>query len=109
MGSVGVQAFEEASSLYFPLDPAIQAAQGNLSYPATTNVGGNYNFEGEASYAIADHWYVGGYLNANNSRDYTNEKGGFFVRYLFRPQPLNGETGPTGLFPIQGLRPLQAP
>lgn len=109
VGSIGIQSFEEEKSAYFPLDIAIQTAQGNPYYPAMTSVGGNYNFESEVSYAIAEHWYVGGYLNFNNSRDYATEKTGFFVRYLFRPQPMLEETGPTGLFPVQGLRPLQVP
>lgn len=109
VGSVGVQGFNEETSPYFPLDVAIQGAQGNPYYPAMTSVGGNYNFESEASYAIADHWYVGGYASFNNSRDYASSKAGFFVRYLFRPQPMIEETGPTGLFPVQGLRPFQVP
>jgi tetratricopeptide (TPR) repeat protein len=109
VGSVGIQSFQEDRSPYYPLDFATQVAAGNPYYPAMTSVGGNYNFESEASYAIADHWYVGGYLTANNSRDYNSEKAGFFVRYLFRPQPMLEESGPTGLFPVQGLRPYQVP
>ena len=109
VASLGIQSFTEDSSAYFPLDVAIQTAQGNPFYPATTNVGGNYNFESEVSYAIAEHWYVGGYLSANNTRDYASTKTGFFVRYLFRPQPMIEGTGPTGLFPVQGLRPFQVP
>ena len=81
--ALGVQAFKEDSSLYFPLDPAIQTANGNLSYPAATNIGGNYNFDGEASYAISDHWYAGGFMNFNNSRDYAFSNIGFYIRYLF--------------------------
>jgi tetratricopeptide (TPR) repeat protein len=108
-GSFGIQAFQEDSAVYFPLDPAIQAAQNNPTYPERTSVGGNYSFDGEGAYATAEHWYVGGYVNFNNSRDYASEKIGFFLRYLFRPQPTNQEIGPTGLFPIQGLRPLQVP
>ena len=109
VGSVGVQGFNEETTPYFPLDVAIQGAQGNPYYPAMTSVGRNYNFESEASYAIAEHWYVGGYASFNNSRDYASSKAGFFVRYLFRPQPMVEETGPTGLFPVQGLRPFQVP
>ena len=109
VGSVGVQGFNEETSPYFPLDVAIQGAQDNPYYPAMTSVGSNYNFESEASYAIAEHWYVGGYASFNNSRDYASSKAGFFVRYLFRPQPMIEETGPTGLFPVQGLRPFQVP
>ncbi len=108
-GSLGVQAFSEDSAAYFPLDLATQIAEGNPYYTQRTSVGANYNFESEASYAIADRWFVGGFLDANNSRDYASDKGGFFVRYLFRPQPAQAEAGPTGLFPTQGLRPLRVP
>jgi hypothetical protein len=108
-GSLGVQAFQEDSTPFYPLDPAIQFARNNPYYPEQTNVGGNYSVDAEGAYAIAEHWYVGGYLNFNNSRDYASEKVGFFLRYLFRPQPILEENGPTGLFPIQGLRPLQVP
>jgi cellulose synthase operon protein C len=108
-GSLGMQAFQEDSAPYFPLDAAYQAAQGNPTYPERTSVGGNYNLDAEGSYAIADHWYVGGYMNFNNSRDYASDKVGFFFRYVTRPQPLNQEIGPTGLFPVQGMRPLQTP
>jgi tetratricopeptide (TPR) repeat protein len=109
MGSLGMQAFQEDSAPYFPLDPVYQAAQGNATYPERTSVGGNYNLEAEGSYTIADHWYVGAYADFNNSRDYASDKVGFFVRFLTRSQPINQEIGPTGLFPIQGMRPLQTP
>ena len=69
----------------FPLDPVYQAAQGNPTYPERTSVGGNYNLEAEGSYAIADHWYVGGYMDFNNSRDYASDKVGFFVRFVSPP------------------------
>jgi cellulose synthase operon protein C len=109
MGSLGMQAFQEDSAPYFPLDPVYQAAQKNPMYPERTSVGGNYNLETEGSYSIADHWYVGGYASFNNSRDYASDKVGFFVRFLSRSQPMNQEIGPTGIFPIQGMRPLQTP
>jgi Flp pilus assembly protein TadD len=108
-GSLGMQAFQEDSAPYFPLDAVYQAAQGNPTYPERTSVGGNYNLDAEGSYAIADHWYVGGYVSFNNSRDYASDKVGFFFRYVIRPQPMNEEIGPTGLFPLQGMRPLQTP
>jgi tetratricopeptide (TPR) repeat protein len=108
-GSLGMQAFQEDSAPFFPLDPAYQAAKGNPAYPERTSVGGNYNLETEASYPVTEHWYVGAYTDFNNSRDYASDKVGFFVRFLLRPQPLNQENGPTGLFPVQGMRPLQTP
>jgi cellulose synthase operon protein C len=108
-GSLGMQAFQEDSTPFFPLDTSYQAAQGNPMYLGRTSVGGNYDLETEASYTIADHWSVGTYADFNNSRDYASEKIGFFVRFLNHSQPVNQETGPTGLFPIQGMRPLQTP
>ena len=109
IGSFGLQAFDESATPYYPLDPTIQYARGNPYYPEKTNVSGNYSFDGEGAYAIAEHWYVGGFLSFNNTRDYASTKGGFYVRYLFRPQPMLEENGPTGLFPIIGLRPLNVP
>jgi tetratricopeptide (TPR) repeat protein len=108
-GSLGLQAFQEDASTYFPLDPSLQASQGNLNYPQRTSVGANYNIETEAAYAVSDHWFVGAYAAFNNTRDYASDKVGFFLRFLPRPQPINDEVGPTGLFPVQGMRPLQIP
>jgi tetratricopeptide (TPR) repeat protein len=113
-GSLGIQAFEEDSAPYFPLQstvfiPIRSVPVTNPYYPASTSVGGNYSITGEGAYAIAEHWYVGGYLDFNNTRDYASEKIGFFMRYLIRPQPASEQIGPTGLFPVQGLRPLQVP
>lgn len=109
IGSFGLQAFNESASPYFPLDPTIQFSRGNPYYGENTSVSANYSFEGEGAYAIAEHWYIGGYMSFNNTRDYASSKGGFYVRYLFRPQPMLEENGPTGLFPISGLRPVQVP
>lgn len=108
-GSLGVQAFEEDATPFYPIDPVLQAARSNPWYPAQTNVSGNYNLTAEGSYAIAEHWYVGGYLSFNNSRNYSSNNVGFYVRYLFHPQPINVENGPTGIFPVRGLRPLNVP
>ncbi len=108
-GSLGIQAFSESSSAYFPLDMATQIAQGNPYYPEQTSVGANYDLDTEAAYTIREHWYVGAYLSANNARDYQNTRGGFYIRYMFRPQVAVPEQGPTGLFSMQGLRPLRVP
>ncbi len=109
IGSFGLQAFDESATPFYPLDPALQFGRNNPYYPENTSVSANYSLEGEGAYAIAEHWYVGGYLSLNNTRDYASSRGGFYVRYLFRPQPAMEENGPTGLFPIQGFRPLQVP
>ncbi len=121
-GSVGVQTFQEASQSFFPLDRGLQttydtafgctvaqiAAQTCGYSPITSNTGANYGFNSEAAYRIAEHWYAGGFLSANNTNNYNTVTGGFFVRYLFRPQ-FGTDDYPTGLFPVEGFRPLRVP
>jgi len=111
LGSFGVQAFSEDSEPLFPLDTAIQVAFKNPTLPAMTSVGPNYDLRGQVAYAIRDHWFVGGFAGANNSRNYATVNAGFSVRYLFRSQP-STVAGPTGLFQTDdahALRPLTVP
>jgi tetratricopeptide (TPR) repeat protein len=107
-GALGLQAFQEDSSQYFPLDTALETASNNASYASQTNVGNNYDLHAEFAYHLTDHWFAGSYLSFNNTRDYNTQTVGFFVRFLFRPQ-YPTELGPTGLFPADGLRPFQVP
>jgi tetratricopeptide (TPR) repeat protein len=107
-GSVGIQTFQSDSEAYYPLDRAIQTDAGNPYTPTTTSTGFNYSVNSEAAYRVADHWYAGGFLSGNNTNNYNTISGGFFLRYLFRPQ-FPTETTPTGLFPIEGFRPLRVP
>jgi hypothetical protein len=107
-GSVGIQTFQSDSEAYYPLDRAIQTDAGNPYSPTTTSTGFNYSVNSEAAYRVADHWYAGGFLSGNNTNNYNTISGGFFLRYLFRPQ-FPTETTPTGLFPMVGFRPLRVP
>ena len=121
-GAVGVQTFQEDSQLYFPLDRGIQTGfQTSLNcvtaqianhtcgqYPTNSNTGGNYSANAEGVYRVADHWFAGGFLSANNTNNYNTVTAGFFVRYLIRPQIVLEDT-PTGLFPVEGFRPLRVP
>ncbi len=107
-GSIGVQTFQEASAPYYPLDLPLQLGSGNTYYSQNSDTGFNYSLNSEASYRIADHWYIGGFATANNSRNYNTVNGGFFVRYLFKQQ-VPTEDYPTGLFPLSGFRPLRVP
>ncbi len=106
--AVGVQTFQENSSAYFPLDRPLQTGFSNSYYPLNSNTGLNYALDSEGSYCIADHWYVGGFVSANNTNNYQTASGGFFVRYLFKQQQPT-EDYPTGLFPVTGFRPLRVP
>jgi hypothetical protein len=88
-----------------------QIAQGTCTtaeVPRNTSTGANFNIGGQVSYRVAEHWYVGGALAANNTNNYTMVQPSFFARYLFRPQ-YTTQDYPTGLFPIDGLRPLRVP
>ena len=120
-GNVGVQTFQESSQLLFPLDRAIQsnyettnctnaqvAAKSCGFLPVNSNTGANYGFNAEGAYRITDHWFGGAYISANNTNNYNTVTGGFFVRYLFRPQTVVDDY-PTGLFPVEGFRPLRVP
>ena len=107
-GNVGIQTFQEATAPYYPLDLPLQTGSGNAMFPQNSNTGLNYAFNSEGSYRVADHWYVGGFIVANNTNNYNTVSGGFFLRYLFKSQ-YPTENGPTGLFPTNGFRPLRVP
>ena len=114
-GSVGIQTFQEDSQVYFPLDPASQigvpscTANGQgCGLPVNSNTGLNYSIDAQLSYRVNDHWYIGALLSGNNTNNYNTISGGFFARYMFRPQ-VQTEAYPTGLFPVEGIRPIRVP
>jgi hypothetical protein len=76
--------------------------------PAKTSVGPNYDLRAQAAYQISPHWFAGGFLGANNSRNYSAATAGFYVHFLFRAQP-STVTTPTGIFPTDGMRPFMVP
>jgi hypothetical protein len=90
------------------VDKALETAMSNAMLPAKTLVGSNYDLRGQGAYQISPHWFAGGFLSANNSRNYSSVSAGFYVRYLFRSQP-STVAGPTGIFPTEGLRPFTVP
>ncbi len=107
-GALGVRSFQEDQAPYFPLDVPLQTASGNAMLPSVTDTALGYSLNSEAAYHFNDHWFVGGFLSANNTSNYNNVSGGFFVRYLFKAQhPIEGY--PTGLFPMTGTRALRVP
>jgi hypothetical protein len=120
-GNVGVQTFQENSQALFPLNGSIQSSYQTANctqlqinahvcgyLPVNSNTGANYGINAEGAYKITEHWFGGGFMSANNTNNYNTITGGFFVRYLFRPQP-STESYPTGLFPVEGFRPLRVP
>ena len=118
LGSLGVQAFEVQSTPLFPLASTglensvtvtvDSVTYGDLMLPAKTSVGANYDLRSHAVYQIGPHWFAGGFLSANNSRNYAAVSAGFSIYYMFRAQPSTAN-GPTGIFPTDGLRPFTVP
>lgn len=110
LGSFGVQAFQEDATPLWPFaaDKFLEANNSNASLPEKTSVGPNYDFRAQTAYAITPNWFAGGFLGANNARDYTSASVGFYIRYLFKPQ-VNAVSGPTGMFPSEGMRPFRVP
>jgi tetratricopeptide (TPR) repeat protein len=118
-GALGIQTFEQDSAPFFPLDPLAQASFVPCTttqvpsyscgqYPRTVTTDFNYSINSQVSYLFADHWYGGGFLSGNNTNNYNTVSAGFFFRYVFRVQR-SSEGHPTGLFPVEGFRPLQIP
>jgi hypothetical protein len=121
-GALGVQTFQQDTALFFPLDPGLQAGVQNTlactlaqtaahtcgQYPVSGNTGFNYTVNSEVSYLFGDHWYLGGFVSGNNTNNYNTVSGGFFFRYTFHKQH-SQDNYPTGLFPVDGFRPLRVP
>lgn len=110
LGGLGVQAFQRDLTPLFPLaaQKANEVELNNAALPAMTSVGANYNLRTDISYQIGPHWFAGGFVTANNSRNYNAASAGFSIHYMFRSQP-STVTSPTGLFPTEGLRPFTVP
>jgi tetratricopeptide (TPR) repeat protein len=110
LGGFGVQAFQQELTSLFPLaaQKATEVGLNNAAIPALTSVGPNYNLRSTVAYQIGPHWFAGGFLSANNSRNYASVSAGFSIHYLFRAQP-STVAGPTGLFPAEGIRPFTVP
>lgn len=116
--SLGVQTFQEENQTFFPLDPGLAASvtcspvqiatHSCGQFPVNSNTGMNYSFNTQVSYRVTEHWFVNGFLGANNTNNYNSVTGGFSARYMFRPQ-VAAPDYPTGLFPVEGFRPLQVP
>jgi tetratricopeptide (TPR) repeat protein len=107
---LGVQAFQQDATSLFPLpdQKSLEVALNNAQLPALTSVGPNYNLRGTMAYQISPNWFAGGFLSANNSRNYAAFSAGFSIHYMFRTQPSTA-VAPTGLFPTEGFRPFTVP
>ena len=89
-GSLGSQFFSEDQSPYFPLSSAIAQQQSPTNYyGGQSKTGANYNLEFKMGYRMAPNWFVGSFVNVNNTADYSSQTVGFSVRYLLMQSPSN--------------------
>jgi tetratricopeptide (TPR) repeat protein len=84
--SMGSQFFSEDQSPYFPLT-SVKEQLGGPYYAGQSKTGANYNLEFKMGYRMAPNWFVGAFVNANNTADYSSQNVGFTVRYLMMQSP----------------------
>ena len=114
-GALGMQAFREDASDYFPTDGAAQAAANatvatangkgltnstSAVYPGQSKTGLAYNLVGSVEYQAAQQLFVGGLLGIDNARDYRQWYAGVYVRYALQRQ--------TGLIAFPPVAPQSA-
>jgi tetratricopeptide (TPR) repeat protein len=109
-GTLGVQDFHQASALYFPLDPAIQAAQNPASsiYAGQSTLGLNYGAQADVAWLMGKHWYLGAFANVNNASNYNQQIGGLSLHYTLHRQHPSAQA-PTGFFPYTGINTRRIP
>ena len=128
-GSIGVQSFQEDNQIFFPLDPSLQnnlvataTAQRCTAdcktrtcgqMPVNSNTSMNFSFDSEVSYRVTEHWYVGGFISANNTNNYNTVRGGFFghCSIVFKPPQYPTVDYPTRMFRVESteFRPMKVP
>jgi tetratricopeptide (TPR) repeat protein len=107
-GAAGVRSLQENKAPYYPIDLPLETDSGNAFTPTVSSTALNYALNSQGSYHFNEHWFIGAFLSANNTNNYNNVAGGFFVRYLFKPQYPTDDY-PTGFFPVAGTRALRVP
>jgi cellulose synthase (UDP-forming) len=101
--SAGYQYIVEDAAPYYPTrELSVQPI-----YDGSKQQGVNYNVSARVDYHIADHWYFGSFVSANNARAYQKTAIGVTLTFLAQRLPTN-----TGLHPKQvpdwrGAQPLK--
>jgi len=84
-GRLGWQTFQQSSSAYFPMDPALQSASGYQYYPAQNVSSIAYAVTGQLAYLFAPQWLGTGWFRLDNSRNYQDSVAGVSLQYYFSP------------------------
>ena len=107
-GSLGVQHIYEDDAPYFPIDASLQGRRGPV-YTGLRQTGEHFSLRLEGGYRVAPHWTLGGFVDVNNTRSYTDQSAGVYLRYIFREQPLIRNTSLPSLPDWTGGRQLGLP
>lgn len=89
-GRLGWQVFQQSSSPYFPIDPALQAQASTINhqypyYPAQNVSSLAYAVTGQMAYLFAPQWLGTGWFRVDNSRNYQDIVAGLSLQYYFNP------------------------
>jgi hypothetical protein len=105
--SLGSQHFQEDATPYFPL----ANSQTGVSpyYPGQISTGANYSLTAKGGYRLNPNWVLGGFLDANNTRNYSSQSLGFYVRYQQHPAPSGAKQFNGDLPDRKAMRPLLLP
>ena len=99
-GSIGTQSYQQGTIV----------AGSLLTTPtATPSSSANYSLDARGSYRVTPNWYLEAFLAANNTYDYQQRMAGFSLKYMTKPHPVSETALPTGLFDVQGVKPLLIP
>ncbi len=105
-GSLGSQHFQEDQAPLFPTLPAVQGRNGPY-YDAQSATGANYSLDARVARQITPDWYLGGFMNLNNARNYNSQAAGVVVKYTFRPRSLNAEADAPAIPDWRGVEPFR--
>jgi hypothetical protein len=137
--SLGTQHFAEDATPYFPLNPVpmvlttptqpatVGGSGAYIPYPrppipptpvpiavvpyyaAQTVTSINYSMTVKGGFRMTENWFMGGFLDLNNSLNYASTSAGIYVRYQQRPVTLDTPLNDADLPKWNSIRPLILP
>ncbi len=78
-------------------------------YPSQTVTSVNYSLTMKGGYRLTENWFLGGFMNVNNARDYSSSSVGICVRYQQRPVSLDTPLNDADVQQWNSIRKLVLP
>jgi len=85
-GYLGLQAFQENSTPYFPNDPLMQSISG-LYYPSQSKTGILFGISLKGETEVSERLSVGMQFQFDNAKDFKRFNVGAYMKYWFGPRP----------------------